>query len=430
MQYSYDKNDPLVRKAVEIIIKNGNFSTSMLQTYLGKGHGYVSSLAIWFEQLGIIDVADGNKPRKVLISSMKEFDQATNENRHISIVNAKSDRNTGKYIPSSLSSSLRTHSSDYNFLAWKVFSIILAPFSLGLSLFWTKYLFETEKELLEYYNSKEFDNIKKEIRKNANDVNELNQHIIDLKNTYVGESIIPHGESTLTSGGYNFKRTGWSDLNGAPNVHHCSLLVVKNSKEDPFRYICKYFDINPNEDNLNKFETLYNNFAAAEQGQALLLKERDELFSKISERIPEKVIKYTPYMLVKELGFNPVNTTPIHYPSYSFSYVSAGGNSMARNDIIMDLHNIEEFNEYLAAKIKWRKSIAGQRALMTSRLREFIKERDHYTCRKCGASTKKEPNLLLEIDHIKPLAKGGETTEENLQTLCWRCNRKKGARLE
>ena len=35
----------------------------------------------------------------------------------------------------------------------------------------------------------------------------------------------------------------------------------------------------------------------------------------------------------------------------------------------------------LASSVKFKKSIAGQRALMTSSLREEIKERDHYTCK-------------------------------------------------
>ena len=64
-----------------------------------------------------------------------------------------------------------------------------------------------------------------------------------------------------------------------------------------------------------------------------------------------------------------------------------------------------------------------QRALMTNKLRQFIKKRDNFTCRFCGNSTHKEPNLLLEIDHIIPVAKGGLTEENNLQTLCWKCNR-------
>ncbi|MEJ6467235.1 HNH endonuclease signature motif containing protein [Fusobacterium ulcerans] len=60
---------------------------------------------------------------------------------------------------------------------------------------------------------------------------------------------------------------------------------------------------------------------------------------------------------------------------------------------------------------------------------EKIKKRDNYTCKKCGLSIYKEENLLLEIDHIIPLAKGGITSEKNLQTLCWKCNRSKGIKI-
>ncbi|MBQ1328668.1 MAG: HNH endonuclease [Eubacterium sp.] len=70
-----------------------------------------------------------------------------------------------------------------------------------------------------------------------------------------------------------------------------------------------------------------------------------------------------------------------------------------------------------------------QRALMTTKLRQQIKERDGYTCKLCGNSIYKEPNLLLEIDHIIPVAKGGCTVPENLQTLCWKCNRNKSDKL-
>ena len=70
----YDPNDPIVRKAVEISLSKGKFSTAMLQTYLGKGHGFVSGLAIWFEEIGVIGPQNGNKPRDLLISSMDEFD--------------------------------------------------------------------------------------------------------------------------------------------------------------------------------------------------------------------------------------------------------------------------------------------------------------------------------------------------------------------
>ena len=38
----------------------------------------------------------------------------------------------------------------------------------------------------------------------------------------------------------------------------------------------------------------------------------------------------------------------------------------------------------------------------------------------------KNPAVELHIDHIYPWSKGGETVEENLQTLCSICNYGKG----
>ncbi|MBR3252741.1 DUF87 domain-containing protein [Candidatus Saccharibacteria bacterium] len=70
----FDPQDPLVRNAIEICIKNGKFSTSLLQTYLSKSHGYVSGLGVWLEELGVIGPVNGTKPRELLITSMEEFD--------------------------------------------------------------------------------------------------------------------------------------------------------------------------------------------------------------------------------------------------------------------------------------------------------------------------------------------------------------------
>ena len=75
----YDPNDPTVRKAVEITLKQGKFSTASLQTWLGKGHGFVAGLAIWLEEIGVIGPQNGNKPREVLITSMDEFDELSQQ---------------------------------------------------------------------------------------------------------------------------------------------------------------------------------------------------------------------------------------------------------------------------------------------------------------------------------------------------------------
>jgi len=48
----------------------------------------------------------------------------------------------------------------------------------------------------------------------------------------------------------------------------------------------------------------------------------------------------------------------------------------------------------------------------------------HYVCANCKAVFKTRERL--QIDHIKPMSKGGLTTEKNLQVLCRSCNLRKG----
>lgn len=71
---------------------------------------------------------------------------------------------------------------------------------------------------------------------------------------------------------------------------------------------------------------------------------------------------------------------------------------------------------------------ARQRQLMTPELRRQIAERDNYTCQKCGRYM--PDGFGLEIDHIVPVSKGGETVPWNLQVLCYKCNAEKGAKIE
>lgn len=58
-------------------------------------------------------------------------------------------------------------------------------------------------------------------------------------------------------------------------------------------------------------------------------------------------------------------------------------------------------------------------------LRFHVLKRDHFRCGACGRSPATVAGLILEIDHILPWSKGGATVAENLQTLCFDCNRGK-----
>ncbi|MFA5598528.1 MAG: HNH endonuclease [Pusillimonas sp.] len=56
------------------------------------------------------------------------------------------------------------------------------------------------------------------------------------------------------------------------------------------------------------------------------------------------------------------------------------------------------------------------------RLRWKVLQRDNFKCCACGSSPAINPGIILHVDHIIPWSKGGETTFDNLQTLCSRCN--------
>lgn len=71
----------------------------------------------------------------------------------------------------------------------------------------------------------------------------------------------------------------------------------------------------------------------------------------------------------------------------------------------------------------WDSICKVERAKVTNRMRFSIYSRDGYRCRMCGRSGE---YCNLEIDHIKPISKGGKSTYDNLQTLCKECNKRKG----
>lgn len=82
------------------------------------------------------------------------------------------------------------------------------------------------------------------------------------------------------------------------------------------------------------------------------------------------------------------------------------------------------------------REIAQRRRIRVSDKNEVF-ERDNYTCQICGISRDFLDSLceglgdylLLEADHIRSVSQGGTGRDiDNLQCLCWRCNRKKGGR--
>lgn len=307
------------------------------------------------------------------------------------------------------------------------FLIYLWPLYLLLAAIWISYAIYRAV----YFRSKKFLAIKSKIQNHIQDCNDLNAHINALKNTALVVNRIDYGEAEYHNNSrWNVKKNSLENNTYAPNIYNCSRTVCDNARKEPFKYICKYFGIKADEQTLGKFEEILNNFSAAEDGKVSLRNERAEIMSSIQSEVPFLIKKFSSKKLERELGFDEVDFSTLYFPRYVFNYTSAGGNKSTSYEIVMDIDNLNRFVVFISDKVKFKNSAAGQRALMTSKLRQKIKERDNFTCKYCGASVAQEPHLLLEIDHIVPISKGGLTSEDNLQTLCWRCNRSKGSKVE
>ena len=88
----------------------------------------------------------------------------------------------------------------------------------------------------------------------------------------------------------------------------------------------------------------------------------------------------------------------------------------------LELSALADFVDFAAAEIpSWQDRVANRRVPDSMRARVLV--RDGGRCRRCRRA------IQLEMDHVVPVSKGGETEESNLQTLCRWCNRAKSRKL-
>ena len=71
-----DGLDPKFREAVKVAVETGRVATSLLQRKLEIGYGRAAKIIDQMEEMGYVSAAEGNKPRKILISK-EDFMQMT-----------------------------------------------------------------------------------------------------------------------------------------------------------------------------------------------------------------------------------------------------------------------------------------------------------------------------------------------------------------
>lgn len=284
-----------------------------------------------------------------------------------------------------------------------------------------------------YFDSDEFKSLRADVAALVAEHNEVVNYVAEIRSLgsfELGASSTgryAHLATFENTSAWNTRRDR-NVVEYAPHVHNASLQVVRNASMDPIKYLMKYFNIKPNQETLADIQRVADDISRLEEAVQNVRSREAEIVGKIKPPVFILTRYAAEFWNLVGVHLSPID---VPYPQYKFQYVSAGGNTGQKVDIVLNTPTLDAISETLVQRIRWAKSAAGQRALMTARLRSWIKDRDRHTCQNqgCGISVAMEPHLLLEIDHIVPVSKGGLSIPENLQTLCWRCNRTKGAKL-
>ncbi len=287
---------------------------------------------------------------------------------------------------------------------------------------------DRNQRILDYYDSPDFKKIKNACINLMESQKDFNEYISEKANsisTLFGTRVVR--SDTEVNDVYKYIRPYKKTI--TPFTAEVSSTVFASAENNPLDYIVKYFY--PNKDlypeQIQKLQLLVEELETLKDAREIIENYKKDYQQYITD-VPSYVMDYDEDGFYSRLGFANISET-ILTVEYKFSYTSDGGMAQRSFTIPMTEDTIVELIKILQSKLTISAFAKEQRNLMTSKLRQYIKERDNYTCKYCGNSVFQEPNLLLGIDHIVPVARGGCTVEDNLQTLCWKCHRQKISNL-
>lgn len=209
---------------------------------------------------------------------------------------------------------------------------------------------------------------------------------------------------------------------GLNQIYHCSRTIVSNAENNPIKYLIKYSYLDNDMIYIEQLDFCIDYMRSL----SCFDKNMKELCAEIKKQLPTFVSIFASTIKMPFVICDiSMKINEIKKPVFCFMYESPAGKSSWKYEIEITNDVLGLIQTEIEALINKKGHIKVQRNAMTNDLREAIKKRDNYTCCICGNSVFTEPNLLLEVDHIIPVSKGGKTEASNLQTLCWRCNRTK-----
>lgn len=284
------------------------------------------------------------------------------------------------------------------------------------------------QKILEYYESPSFFKIKETCEVLMSTQREFNKYITEKAQSIsklFGTRVVRN--ETINNDEYNYIRPYKKTI--TPFTAEVSATVFSSAENNPLEYVVKYFYPNKKlyPEQIQKLHRLVEELETLRDAKQIIENYKVEYQQYLGD-VPDYIMENDESGFYSRLGFANVDESVLTV-EYKFAYTSGGGMAQRSFTVPMTEENIVELIKVLESKLTAKAFAKEQRALMTKKLREYIKKRDNFTCCNCGNSTYKEPNLLLEIDHIIPVAKGGCTVEDNLQTLCWKCNRAKSDKI-
>ena len=257
---------------------------------------------------------------------------------------------------------------------------------------------------------------------------EFNEYIIEKVESVsklFGTKIIRN--ETINDDEYNYIRPYKKTI--TPFTADVSAAVFASAENKPLEYVVKQFYPNKEvyPEQIQKLYLLVEELETLKEAKQIIENYKKEYQQYLGD-VPSYIMEEDEAGFYSRLGFANIDESVLAV-EYKFAYTSGGGMAQRSFTVPMTDETIVQLIRVLEGKLTLSAIAKEQRNLMTKKLRDFIKNRDNFTCCYCKNSTHAEPNLLLEIDHIIPVSKGGKTEENNLQTLCWKCNRSKSDKI-
>lgn len=284
------------------------------------------------------------------------------------------------------------------------------------------------RKILDYYASADFLKIKEICETLMSSQREFNEYIaekVQSISSLFGTRVVRN--ETVNEDEYSYIRPYKKAI--TPFTAEVSATVFASAENNPLEYVVKNFYPNKKmyPEQLQRLRLLLEELETLREAKQIIENYKEDYQQYLGD-VPAFIMENDEAGFYSRLGFAVIDESVLTV-EYKFSYTSGGGMAQRSFTVPMTEETIVELIKTLESKLTASAFAKEQRALMTKKLREFIKARDNYTCCTCGNSTHVEPNLLLEIDHIIPVSKGGQTEEMNLQTLCWKCNRAKSNKI-